>query len=173
MIELSDEILNKYIDGDLDSEELKQLKLILNASEEAKRRLYALQLIHNKLKNMPEQKTSPGFTSVLMKKIVKRRESKAQRYFIFSVSSVFILISLTIIGYLISIILTVSSEAHDSKIKISFPVHFLDDFIHAINSVLGSGNISLIGFVFSFIIIVTAYLFFDSHKHAKARLDKL
>lgn len=173
MIELTDEILNKYIDGELSPVELNQVKIILESSEEAKRRLFALQLIHNELKIYPERKTSPDFTAVLMKKIMKKPEPKSQRYFIFSVSSFFILISLTIIGYLTSYILSTGGDSYEKNNSVKNLIYLAEQLVHAIKNFFTAGNVSVIGFIFSFAIIISAWFFFDSHKQAKAKLTKL
>ncbi len=173
MKEITDEILNRYIDGELNPAELKEVKEILKVSEDAKRRLLAMQLVHNELKNYPERKTSPNFTSMLMKKIVRRTEPKGQRYFIFSISSVFVLISLGIIGYLTSYILSLGSSSEEGNAGIDNFTYLVERLVNGIKTVFTSGNVSVIGFIFSFAIIISAWFFFDSHKQAKAKLTKL
>lgn len=173
MIEVTDEILNRYIDGELSAAELKELNEMLIKSEDIRKRLHALQYVHNELKRIPLRETSNEFTSRLMKKIVRKPELKGQRYFIFSVSSFFILISLAIIGYLTSYILSYGSKTSGDSSNLNTLLSYLESLVHGIKSVFSSGNISIIGFVFSFGIIISAYFFFDSHRQAKAKLDKL
>lgn len=173
MIELTDDILNRYIDGELSQVELSEVKEILRTSEDAKRRLYAMQLVHDELKKYPERKTSADFTSVLMKKILRRTEPKGQRYFIFSVSSFFVLISLAIIGYLTAYILSTGSSSGESSSTMNNFVSLIEKAVHGLKTLFTAGNVSIIGFVFSFIIIISAWFFFDSHKQAKAKLTKL
>lgn len=173
MMELSDEILNRYIDGELSTAEMKEVKEILKDSEDAKRRLLAMQLVHNELKNYPERKTSADFTSMLMRKIVRRTEPKGQKYFIFSISSVFVLISLGIIGYLTSYILSLGSSSEEGSTGIDNFIYLVERMAGGIKTLFSSGNISIIGFIFSFAIIISAWFFFDSHRQAKAKLTKL
>ncbi len=173
MKELTDELLNRYIDGELSPAELKEVEEILKVSEDAKRRLLAMQLVHNELKNYPVKKTSPVFTSVLMKKIVRRTNPKGQRYFIFSISSVFVLISLGIIGYLTSYIVSMSSSTEEGSPGLDNFINLVEKLVYGIKTLFSSGNISVIGFIFSFAIIISAWFFFDSHKQAKAKLTKL
>lgn len=173
MMEITDELLNKYIDGELSASEVKELNEILMKSVETRKKLRALQLVHNELMNMPVRETSSEFTSLLMKKIIRRPEHKGQKYFIFSVSSFFVLISLTIIGYLTSYILTIGTNTTENKNSFNTLVFYLESLVHGIKSVFSTGNVSIIGFIFSFGIIISAYFFFDSHKQVKAKLDKL
>jgi hypothetical protein len=173
MIEITDEILNRYIDGELSTSEVKELNIILMKSEEIGKKLRALQVVHNELLKMPVKETSSDFTSLLMKKIIRRPERKGQKYFIFSVSSFFLLISLMIIGYLTSYIISYGSKSSETNSGFDTLVLYLESFVHSIKSVFSTGNVSLIGFIFSFGIIISAYFFFDSHRQAKAKLDKL
>jgi hypothetical protein len=173
MNELTDEILNKYIDGELSPGELNEVKIILENSEEAKKRLFALQLVHNELKIYPGRKTSPDFTAILMKKIMRKPEPKGQRYFIFSVSSFFILMSLTIIGYLTSYILSAGNDSSEGNNSVKNLIYLSEQLVHVIKTFFTAGNVSVIGFIFSFAIIISAWFFFDSHKQAKAKLTKL
>jgi anti-sigma factor RsiW len=46
---LSDEILNKYLDGELDKNQSAEVEEILNKSENYRKRLSALNLIHKEL----------------------------------------------------------------------------------------------------------------------------
>lgn len=173
MNELNDEILNRYIDGELNPTELKEVKEILKNSEDTRRRLLAMQLVHNELKNYPVRKTSAAFTSILMKKIVRRTEPKGQRYFIFSISSVFVLISLGIIGYLTSYILSLGNNSEVGSTGVNNFIYLVERLVTGIKTVFSSGSASVIGFIFSFGIIISAWFFFDSHRQAKAKLTKL
>lgn len=173
MIEVTDEILNRYIDGELSPSELKEVNEELIKSEVVRKRLRTLQFVHNELKKIPLRETSLEFTARLMKQIIRKPEPKGQKYFIFSVSSFFILISLAIIGYLTSYILSYGTNTSEDKSSFNTLVSYMDSFVHSIKSVFSSGNVSIIGFIFSFGIIISAYFFFESHKQAKAKLDKL
>ncbi len=173
MTGLTDEILNRYIDGELSPAELKDVRKILDASEDARRKLYAMQLVHSGLKKYNERKPSPAFTTVLMKKIVRRHEPKAQRYFIFSISSIFVLISLAIIGYLTSYIISAGQASSEGNDSVNNLIYLAERLVHGIKTVFTAGNVSLIGFIFSFAIIISAWFFFDSHRQAKAKLTKL
>jgi hypothetical protein len=173
MIELTDEILNRFIDGELSPSEIKDINEVLKNSEDARKRMYALQLVHKELKKYPVRETSSEFTSLLMKKIIRKRERKGQKFFIFSVSSFFVLISLAIIGYLTSYIISSQAATTESGKSVNMLVSLIESLVHGIKTIFSSGNVSIIGFIFSFVIIISAYFFFDSHKQAKAKLNKL
>ena len=60
---LSDEILNEYLDGELDKKQSSEIEEILNKSENDRKRFSALKLIHKELSLMPEDKVSVDFTN--------------------------------------------------------------------------------------------------------------
>ena len=72
MIQITDEILNKYLDGELSVEEVKQIKSALHNSDELQRKYNALKLVHDSLSSFKEDEVSPGFTEKLMKQLVTR-----------------------------------------------------------------------------------------------------
>ncbi|MCW8823506.1 MAG: hypothetical protein OQK63_05435, partial [Ignavibacteriaceae bacterium] len=86
MIQINDEILNKYLDGELSREEAEQVKSALRNSEELQRKFNALEFINDKLYDIKEEEVSPDFTNDLMKRILKNRfvVPKQQKYFIVS-----------------------------------------------------------------------------------------
>jgi galactitol-specific phosphotransferase system IIC component len=108
-----------------------------------------------------------------MKKIIRKPEAKGQKYFIFSVSSFFVLISLAIITYITSFILSSGSNVPEESNSLSNLVYLLEKSIYVIKKIFTASNISVIGFIFSFAIIISAYFFFDSHRQAKEKLNKL
>ena len=71
MTHITDEILNKYLDSELNKEEAEQVKSALRNSEELQRKFNSLNLVHDKLSILKEDEVSAGFTEKLMKKITK------------------------------------------------------------------------------------------------------
>ncbi len=67
MIQITDEILNKYLDSELNREQTEQVKSAIRNSEELQRKFNALKLVHDNLSIIKEDEVSPGFTEKLMK----------------------------------------------------------------------------------------------------------
>ena len=173
MNKLSDEVLNKYLDNDLSQAELKTIRDQLQSSEEDRKRLRALQLIHSSLKSIEGESISSNFTSTLMEKIVKKSKAKKeQRFFIFSISSVFIIIALGIIGYVISLILATPQSASDTVAGTKETVTVLENLIVPIKTFLSKLNISMIGSVFSLGLLISVYFILDLMKHSKGNLGR-
>jgi len=172
MMKLTDEILNKYIDGELDQKTLNEVREILRISEEDMKRLKALQFVHQGLKNMKEDEVSSDFTQLVMSKLQRKvKVKKEDRFFIFSISSVFVGLSLIIIGYVI--------YSFDFGTQSPGPVQFItnlsdtfESWIISLRTFLNSVNTSVIGSIFSFVIIISAYFLFENFKHTKEQLSK-
>ena len=173
MNKLSDEILNRYIDNELSQAELKMVRDQLQNSEEDRKRLLTLQLLHSNLKNMKDDPVSSNFTDTLMKRIIKKSKAKKeQRFFVFSIASVFVIIALGIIGYVMSLIFAAPPTTGSTVTGTKETVTVLENLIVPIKNVLGKMNISMIGSIFSLGLLISIYFIFDMVKHTKGNLSR-
>ena len=76
MIELNDDLLNRYIDGELNIELMNQITLKLESSPEDMKKYKLLLSVHNGLRKITAEEISPGFTANLMLKIQRNFKSK-------------------------------------------------------------------------------------------------
>ena len=166
MIEINDDILNKYIDGELDSSLTSQVKTLIESSAEYMKMYKALLSIHNELRKLSLEEVSSNFTSNLMIKVHKSLKSKKeQNFFIVSVLSLFSLICLGIIGFFIANFIF-TAESSSSDLLTQFTEHS-DSFVTLIKDLFSKGNISIIGSIFSFVLLISGYFFYESVKHSK------
>jgi len=166
MIELNDDLLNKYIDGDLDRETTLKIKTQLGLSPIDMKKYNELLLIHNELRKIPAEEVYPNFTANIILKVQKSLKSKReQNFFIVSVLSLFFLICVGIIGYLITNYIF-SAEPNSSDVVTQFTERS-EDLISILKDFFSKGNISIIGSVFSFILLISGYFFYDSLKQSK------
>jgi hypothetical protein len=173
MNKLSDEILNKYIDNELDQAALKFVREELQKSDENRKRLRALQLIHNNLKNLEPEAVSTQFAPILMKKIMKRSKTKKeQRFFILSVSSIFVIIALGILGYMASLIFAAPQSTGGSVNGAQETVNIIESLVTPIKNLLNGANISTIGSVFSLGLLISVYFVMDLIKHKDRNLSR-
>ena len=173
MNKLSDELLNKYIDKELNQAETHQVNNILENSEAERKRFKALQLVHNGLKNLKQDELSPGFTSIVMNKITKRSKAKKeQRNFILSISSIFITISLGIIGYFIYALVSAPSTDSGNLVIVQDTMNTLKNITDPIKNILTGKNIEIIGSVFSLGLLASVYFLFESIKQNRHNISK-
>jgi anti-sigma factor RsiW len=175
MSRLSNEILNKYIDGDLDEAARKKVYNQLEFSGADRKRYIELNSVHQGLKRLKPEEVPVDFTSVLMSSLLKRKKAKKeQAVFIYSVGSVFVLACLVITGILMAMLFSGSSSGSTGKLQV------LDDSVNFIGKVSGeivsgfSGiNIPVLGSVLSLFIFLSAYFFFDSIRQTRNWLKKI
>ncbi len=171
---LNDEILNKYIDGELEPSIIQKVNEMLKSSEEYQKRLKALQLVHEGLKNITGIKTSPNFTFVVMAKIKSRmKKKKNDIYFIYSITSILISICLIITGFVLSNInLTTKTTSRLTHIMNTY-LNYIIFFNDKMKDILNPNIILMFGSITTFGIIITAYLFYENHKRTQTELNKI
>ena len=102
MININDELLNKYLDDELNREEKDLVKTAIENSPELKKKYAALLDANNLLKNMQLDSPSLDFTKLVMNKISsKTSTARQQKYFLFTILSIFGVIALGITGFIL------------------------------------------------------------------------
>ena len=168
---LSDEILNKYLDGELDKNQSAEIEEILNKSENDRKRFSALKLIHKELSLMQEDKVSVDFTKNVMARVNKKFAlPKQQNYFIICIASILALFCLVIVAYVITAIIS-SSVPQTESLQITDTVNrFGSGLISELKKLFSGKNLSIIGSVFSLGILISGYFFFEHQKRSKINL---
>lgn len=173
MNKLSDEILNRYLDDELEKTELKMVNDQLKVSAEDRKRLKTLQTLDNNLRKMKIDSVSPDFTSGLMKKITKKSRAKnEQRVFIISISSVFVIIALGVLGYVMSLLFSAPPPQSGATTVTQETLTFLENITVPVKNFFTSTNISIIGSVISLGLLISVYFVFDLLKHTKGNLSR-
>ncbi len=169
---LTDEILNEYIDGNLNEQKREEVEKILSSSESDRQNFKALKFIHNELAQFKEDETSKDFTKLVMSRLGKKFElPRNQKYFVLVIASIFIFISVGIVAYIATSIISTSTPQTES-IQVTETVHQLSNgLIHELKKIFSSKNLSLIGLIFSLGIMISGYFFFENQKRNKANLS--
>jgi hypothetical protein len=173
MIQITDEILNKYLDGELGKEEIREVDLLISNSDELQKKFNALKLVHEKLSELNEDEVSTGFTDILMKQIAKKKFviPKQQKYFIASVATFITILCLVIFGFSISaVISSTSSSIGDSSSLFDSIPNLSEGLLTTIKQLFSGTGLSIIGSIFSIIVLISGYFFFEIQKRSKANL---
>lgn len=169
---LTNEILNDYLDGNLNEQKREEVKKILSCSESDMQNFKALKFIHDELSQLKEDETSKDFTKIVMSRLSKKFElPRNQKYFVFVIASIFIFISVGIVAYISTSIISASAHQTES-IQVTETVNkFSNGLIHELKQIFNSKNLSLIGLIFSLGIMISGYFFFENQKRNKANLS--
>ncbi len=173
MKKISDELLNQYIDGELEKDSALKLEEELKYSEEARNRLKALRIVHRNLFSIKEDKVSDSFTAELMSKIQhKAGFKKGQNYFIISISSIILIVALVVIGYAASLVFAALPESGNGSL-LGNAGNLLTSFIESGKKLFTGKNISIIGSIISLGLIISGYFFFESHRQTREKLSRI
>jgi len=174
MIELNDEILNKYIDGELDQASLNEVREQLKNSENDRMKLAMFQKVHGELGKLKTFEPSKDFTSMVMSRVQKEVKSgQKDRFFMLFILSVFGVIICGVLSYILVLgFQHTGGNAQDVQ-NISNYVNYINDFSGSIKNILSPKNISVFGSILSFGVIISGYLFFESQRQTRRNLSKL
>lgn len=173
MNKLSDEILNKYIDGELNTASLQEVNNILSSSVDDRKRLNALLTIHKGLKQIKEDSVSASFTESLMKRLsFSQKADKEQYRFMIIISSIFILAMLAVVGLVIYFSFNQAGQSQEAANYSPHIISFFETIASGIAQVFSSKGISIFGSILSLGILISAYFFFESIKTSKQKIQK-
>lgn len=173
MNRISDELLNKYIDGELDLIAAEEVRSLLLKSNEDRKRYEALIKVHNSLRNIPADQTGEDFTQMLIRKLQKRfKTNKSDRIFIISISSIFTILSFGIISLAAYLIISAGGESESTGILTQF-LSVFNSLGGILAGLTGAKVMSIVGFIISFGLIISAYFFFESQKNSRQKLTRL
>jgi predicted anti-sigma-YlaC factor YlaD len=169
MKQISDEMLNNYLDGDLDNNEKKEIEELLKNSERDRTRFQSLMLVHRELSNINEYNVSPNFTSLIMAKLSNMAKyRKSDRNFILSIISVFIVPCFAIIVYM-SLNIFKSNIGRTQNPGINEYITFTQHILGYLKIFFTSQNIFITGSILSVVMLITAYFMYEGHRSLKQK----
>ncbi|HRP92643.1 MAG: hypothetical protein IT276_06465 [Ignavibacteriaceae bacterium] len=164
MIIINDEILNKYFDDDLSSDEKLIVKTAIKNSTELQKKYDLLLKINSLLKSMNPDSPSLDFTKLAMNKINSKTSiARQQKYFLLAILSFLVLIALGITGYLLFQILS-STRSSETNEVVSTYTKRIGDYL---SNIFGKQNLSIFGSILSFVMLVSAYFLYELKKQSK------
>lgn len=174
MNKLNDELLNNYIDNELDAASIKEIKEKINNNEELLKNLKALKSVDESLKQIEVFPAPTGFTEKIMKLILSKSKSSVQKvnYFFVSVLSLFAvaIVSVLIIAYKL---IEKSSGSTSSESVLDKTLTFIKEKSPNWQSLFTNDSIVMLGTVLTIILLISGFFMFESHKNFKNKLDRL
>ncbi|MCU7499836.1 MAG: anti-sigma factor family protein [Bacteroidota bacterium] len=176
MTHISDEVLNKYIDNELEGRELSELNEHLKFCTSCLSRLKALRMVDQQLRRIETFHVSADFTQNLMKKIEKISFHYTPRksYFFRFVVALFVILTAAMLA---AVVITVKASAPAVASEPAWYKAILDTFSAKLSSVLTGYNslftnrsFSIVGSGLAFIILVSIYIVYESFKGVKGRI---
>ncbi len=175
MNKITDEILNRYIDGELSPKEAGELKRLIADDENAINLLRAHKYTDQLLKELEPEPAPDGISESVMARIfVFKPKIKPAGNSIVFIAGIF----LTVLAVLIGMILTSGDNASGSNIAFGEEKleQISDNALSAMQKFLAvfNNDIFLIGAAsVTLILLVSAYFLFENHKNYRDSLDTL
>lgn len=166
-----DELLNKYIDGELSDSEIIKLEEEINNNPELVKKLKALKITDSTFRNMEITPAPEGFTESVMSNLkYKSKIRDSISPFFIGIISFFSLLIVGIIGFVISEIFTADvSESSEFMENINKNV---TPFFTKVTSLFTDENVMFIGGMISFVLLLGLYFIINTHKSFKQSLEK-
>ena len=169
----NDELLNKYIDNELNKEELNKVENLIKSDNQFKTELSVHKYVHESLLDYSARTAPAGITESIMNKILSGIGEKYKKNHLFTfvitvLSSIFILI-LFLFFYLIGD-LTLFNKV--SSVTLNFSDNLIPSF-SSVKEILNSNVFKTITGLLSFIVLIIFYFNYNSHKDIKDTLKNL
>ena len=152
----SDEILNRFIDGELDPVTEEDLRKEFLTNQQLKERYDLLLSVHKSLQKQKPDELPDLFTKSVMSRI--RRKSfvpSEQKYFMFGIITVFTVIIIGIVAFITASIISSSSASTSFN---------FDGIISFVQNLFAGSSLSVIGYSFSILLIISIYFLVDTVK---------
>ncbi len=171
MKKISDETLNDYIDNQLDSSSLNELKQNLNNDEEALNKLKALKIVDSALREIEVYETPLNFTDKMMGIISKHAKSVKPKinYFFTGIVSLFAIIIAAVLVSLIVVVIKQNPSLGQPHVTETVK-KIVDDNINSFNSLFVNNQILFAGGILTGLLILGFIVILDSHRNFKNKL---
>jgi len=167
-----DELINKYLDNELDPAELEQFSALLDRDEEAVKNLKAMKLVEQSVRKFEFENAPQDTTYNIMKKIAAAPKAKRSNWFFWIVVSVFLL-GIAVVSYVTIQQYQPPKEGIGTEKTVTAVKDFIGDQTKTLSSVLKGSDVKLIGTVITLLLIISGYFILESHRNLKNRLKSI
>lgn len=173
-MKVTDEILNKYIDGELSAAEINELKNYLSANPNELEKLKALKLVDNVLSEMEYEAAPHNFTEKFMNRLNVSYSSKSNKFYLIKI--IFTLFGLGFIGvFLFGLSRLSFTDNSSDETAFERVMERIGEVIPAFSFSLSinSDTMMLIVSILVLVTLIAAYIIINSHKAFKDNLENL
>lgn len=172
MKNVNDELLNRYIDGELSPQEIDDLEKELGANNALVERLKALKMTDTVLKSMEHESAPANVAQRIMQKIESISSVKNKKpYFLYGIIGFIALVTISTIGLVLSQIPAQTEESIPIEPFMDKLTVTVSENAAVISDVMKNPVVLLVGASLTLISLIAAYYLFDAHKSFKKRLN--
>ena len=169
-MKVTNELLNKLIDDELNAREIEELHNLIKHDEMALIKVKAHQMVDSLLKKIDVEFAPEDTTSIIMERISNSLlvKEKKNGFFKFIISS-FIILILFVFGYILSI--SGETQATETPSKYSEITNEIVKFFSSFSLSLNNELMLIIGGVLSILLLVSGYFMLEEHRSFKQKLE--
>lgn len=174
MKNLTDEILNKYLDGELTGKELSEVEAVIASNPDELTKLKTHKFVDQTLRSMEFELAPQGITQKIMNKILPGLSlRKKKSYFYYSVLGVFGVVITSALIYSVKLLSSKTSVETLNIVDTEKISNLIIQFFTNFKSFFTGDNLVIIGLCLTIIMLVSAIFIHDSYKSFKKKLDSL
>jgi len=174
MKKITDEMLNDYVDNQLDSTALSELKEELAHDEESLDKMKALKIVDETLRDLEVYEAPVNFSEKVMSLIARSAQSikPKMNYFFTGIISVF---GIIIAGVLAAawVIVEKQEPASEKLQMVESAKQFVNDNLNTLNKLFSSHQVMFAGGLLAAVLLLSALVVLDSHKNFKNKLKSI
>ena len=173
MKEKINDLVNNYIDKELNQKDLDKVNELVQSDDKFKTILSMHNYVHVTLSEIPQKSAPLGITELIMEKIVNKISEKYRKNYLFrgvvSILTMILVFTLFFFFYYVGDLAFVKSAAESTGSYTSIISSGFSYFVQIMNTEIFKTVSGLLGFV----VLLGFYYNFNSHKSLKNILDKL
>jgi hypothetical protein len=171
-MKLTDEILNKYLDGELSSDELKELNSLIEVDPDALNTLKTHKFVDKTLSKIETEPAPVGFTQRVMNIISSASSVRNKKFYFFRfIVSLFGLLISGTIFFIINSLPKPVPESDTSLKVVDTATKFLSENFGGVSDLLNNNTLMMIGGMLTIILLISGYFVLESHKSFKQKLE--
>ncbi len=171
MKKISNEILNKLIDNELNNSELNELYSLIKNNEKLLSKTKAHQMIDDVLKKIEIEKAPINTTELIMRKITNSVLQKEKKDSFFKVViGFFLMLILFIMGFVVTVM---PSNNSGDKSYISIIKNKISEYFPTISINIDGDLLLVVATSFTIVILISFYFVIEEHKTFKQKLDSI
>ena len=174
MKENIDNLLNEYIDGELNSREIEELENLISGNEEVLNKLKGIKAVDSHLREMEIMPAPENITEKIWTKISGSiSTSLPKSYFLHGVVGLF---SVSLIGMFVFFFSYFSGSGQEYKVAentVNAVNEFINNFFGKLSSYVSGVDIMLVVSVVILIIMLSLYFLFESHREFRKKLNSI
>jgi len=167
-----DDLVNRYVDHELNQNELFEVEELVKKDEQFKVTLTTHKYVHDSLPDIPQQSAPLNITESIMKQIIgKLSEKYSKNYFFRVIIAAFVSILITFLFMLFFYASNLPFVQESTNIS-GYLKNYTQPAFNYIHKIVSTEMFKTVSGLLGFIVLIGFYFTFNSYKELKERLKQ-